>query len=183
MKPLKLYEVIKICNGDELEDFRIYKCNRCGKDIPESWGIYEDDERYLCLDCAFIEGLIPQEEFIDNSGMCSDMFKACVHNDEIYVVGIRQKFPWEKSNKDYRRSQKYKDWRTAVFKRDNFTCAICGQVGGSLEAHHIKPFADFPDDRFELDNGVTLCKKCHRNVHKEKNNEWLHTGKQKHIRK
>jgi len=58
-------------------------------------------------------------------------------------------------------SEKYKAWRKAVFERDNFTCQKCGKRGCKLEAHHIKEWADFPELRYDVDNGQTLCKKCH----------------------
>ena len=68
-------------------------------------------------------------------------------------------------NQQERNSAAYAAWRKAVFIRDGFTCQICGQVGGDLNAHHIKPFAQFPDLRFDESNGVTLCKRCHYEVH------------------
>ena len=55
----------------------------------------------------------------------------------------------------------YKLWRTAVFTRDNFTCIWCGQCGGRLEADHIKPWILYPELRYAIDNGRTLCKECH----------------------
>ncbi|MEK6828742.1 MAG: HNH endonuclease, partial [Nanoarchaeota archaeon] len=63
-----------------------------------------------------------------------------------------------------RASGKYKEWRKDVFKRDNYTCQICGKKGCYLEADHIKSFAQFPELRFDLNNGRTLCQPCHKEV-------------------
>jgi hypothetical protein len=64
-------------------------------------------------------------------------------------------------NRKIRQSRKYITWRNAVFERDNWTCQICGKLGCYVEADHIKPFNLFPKLRFVVDNGRTLCKKCH----------------------
>ena len=70
------------------------------------------------------------------------------------------------ANQVQRNSKAAKAWRRAVFTRDNFTCALCGQKGGKLNAHHIMPWAKYPELRFDLDNGITLCQDCHRDVHR-----------------
>ena len=58
---------------------------------------------------------------------------------------------------------KFKEWRRAIFQRDNFTCQKCGDnKGGNLEAHHIKEFSKYPRLRYKLNNGLTLCRKCHK---------------------
>lgn len=65
-------------------------------------------------------------------------------------------------NRLIRGSEAYSKWRVAIFKRDNYTCQDCGRRGRALNAHHIKPFALFPELRMEISNGTTLCVPCHR---------------------
>lgn len=66
------------------------------------------------------------------------------------------------ADKKIRQSAKYKAWRTLVFERDNYTCQFCSSRSVFLHADHIKPFALYPDLRFEVSNGRTLCVPCHK---------------------
>lgn len=65
-------------------------------------------------------------------------------------------------NLKIRMMSEYRIWRNHVYQRDNFTCQDCGVVGGKLNAHHIKEFSNYPELRFDLSNGQTLCISCHR---------------------
>lgn len=65
-------------------------------------------------------------------------------------------------NKTIRHSLEYRLWREAVFSRDNWTCQECNTRGGELHPHHLKPFSLFPELRFSIANGKTLCAPCHR---------------------
>lgn len=64
-------------------------------------------------------------------------------------------------DKRIRKSTKWEKWRNKVFERDNHICQICGERGGKLHPNHIKKFSDYPELRFGLENGITLCEKCH----------------------
>jgi len=78
------------------------------------------------------------------------------------------KKPWHRAVQNH---AIYKQWRLSVYERDNFSCVNCGQVGGKLHAHHIIAPRNNPKLACELSNGVTLCKKCHMNLHRGKINE------------
>lgn len=74
----------------------------------------------------------------------------------------------------------YNDWRKSVFGRDLYTCQCCHDRNGNghavkLCAHHIKNWKDYPEYRYDVDNGITLCESCHNKFHsdygKKNNNE------------
>jgi len=69
-------------------------------------------------------------------------------------------------NHKIRNSLEMKLWREAVLARDNWICQKCSQRGGSLKTHHIFNFASYIDLRFDINNGITLCDKCHKAFHK-----------------
>lgn len=68
-------------------------------------------------------------------------------------------------------TNRYTTWRKSVYRRDNYTCQDCGVQKTVLHAHHIKSWKDYPEYRYELDNGVTLCQNCHINTHRLKPKE------------
>lgn len=70
-------------------------------------------------------------------------------------------------NKKIRHSIELRLWREAVFARDNWTCQKTGERGGRLHPHHIQNFADYPELRFVVDNGITLSELAHREFHKK----------------
>lgn len=63
-----------------------------------------------------------------------------------------------------RHTWQWKEWRKAVYERDNYTCRGCGTKGkqkNTFHPHHILPVRDFPHLIYELSNGITLCVECH----------------------
>ncbi len=55
----------------------------------------------------------------------------------------------------------------SCFQRDDYTCQKCQHKGGKLAAHHANSWKFFPEERFSINNLVTLCNKCHRDFHKQ----------------
>jgi len=84
-------------------------------------------------------------------------------NNPNYISGI------SKRRLSGYKSFKVSDWRKSVFERDNYTCQICNQRGGKLNADHIKTWSEYPKLRFDINNGRTLCVDCHKKITRE----WL----------
>lgn len=137
------------------------------------WYMQTDEakERYrkTCLEKYGVPNYSYTEEFIQSmSGENSPVWKG----DDV-------KIPRER----HRENAAYRNWRKAVFDRDYYTCQCCGARNGNgitvyLEAHHINNWATCEDERFSIDNGITLCKDCHIAFHsiygkKENNREQI----------
>ena len=69
-------------------------------------------------------------------------------------------------NKRIRKGVENRLWREAVFARDNYTCQKTGVRGGRIRSHHIRNFAQWPELRFAIDNGITLSEKAHKEFHR-----------------
>lgn len=78
---------------------------------------------------------------------------------------------WDRSKtkEDRGRDRKIKGiarWRSSVYGRDNYTCQCCDDNrGGNLQAHHIYNYAEHPELRLAIINGITMCKSCHKEFH------------------
>lgn len=120
------------------------KCFRCGKYFSPSRKIVKSRIESL-------EGKQKGESHLYCSEECK---QAC----PIYSA---QKYYGKKIPPNPARDMK---WVKMVLTRDNFTCKKCGSKD-NLQAHHIIPIAVDPIISADIDNGITLCKKCHDEVH------------------
>jgi 5-methylcytosine-specific restriction endonuclease McrA len=105
------------------------------------------------------------KEVVENTGAVQIQHLMRKHsNRRHFLKHPRSKDPEarDKHNGDWR----YKEWRTAVLQRDDYVCQICGKRGGALHAHHVKKWAAFPDLRYDIANGLTVCEDpCHKSLH------------------
>jgi 5-methylcytosine-specific restriction endonuclease McrA len=124
----------------------MYLCSICGKPIYATKKKRKNRKYYYCSkECK-------------NQGWTL-FFSGSNHpnwrNDKLYEDRVKERL-----------LDGYKKWRTEVFERDKYTCKCCGDdKGGNLEAHHKNAWDKFPEQRFDIDNGVTLCMNCHKEFH------------------
>ena len=69
--------------------------------------------------------------------------------------------------KKIRKSREYVLWREGVFAHDNYTDQKTGIRGGKLHPHHVLNFAQYPELRFDVNNGITLSENSHIAFHKK----------------
>jgi hypothetical protein len=87
---------------------------------------------------------------------------------------IKDRTKIKNQHKTIRWSKEMEDWRNTVYNRDQWTCQMCNNESKKitrlvLNVHHIKCFSEYPDLRFDTNNGITLCEICHKKTYnKEK---------------
>lgn len=114
-----------------------------------------------CLQCRR-QFMVPRNYQADRRFFCSNACYGHFYSGErshLWRGGIASERSLSTKRAEYRR------WKVSVFKRDRYTCVAC-LVQVNLEAHHLKPYAEFPELRLDTENGVTLCAKCHPHTYK-----------------
>lgn len=111
-------------------------------------------------------GKVRTKKMLDNLSL-AHLGQVAWNKGKKYLQISGEKHPMWKGgvSKNYKTgyySLEYKQWRKSVFERDNYTCQDCGITNVYLTAHHIKSFTHYPELRFELSNGQTLCEECHK---------------------
>lgn len=83
------------------------------------------------------------------------------------------------NNKARYKKQKWRDLRERVLRRDEYMCQECKRFGKTEQAvivHHIFESDKRPDLFYSTDNLVSLCKKCHENMHDRQTGELSQSG-------
>jgi len=116
--------------------------------------------------CSYCHKVFYKWESCKNKRFCSRECHAASKRG-IYPKNLRGKRgvkprTFLKKKRSLYGSAEDREWRESVFKRDKWTCQNCGVRGGKLQAHHIKPYKEFPELRHDISNGLTLCVECHK---------------------
>lgn len=126
-----------------------------------------------CKECN--KKIYVQKSAVGRKKFCSNSCKAKWEGrkrrgKKIFKITGKNHWNWKGGISDERtklwNSGEYTEWRKRIYEKDNYTCQKCGEkTGGSLVPHHIDSFADFPELRFKVSNGITFCKNCHTYFH------------------
>lgn len=127
-----------------------YECQKCK--IKNSFN-------FSCSICSKIVYTQPSQVKYRNRSTCSMICRSILMRKR--ANERRVGYTKHQLDRLARYSPEAEKWRKAIFSRDDYTCQICTVRGTYLEADHIKPWAFFPELRFELSNGRTLCRPCH----------------------
>lgn len=126
------------------EEYKNVKSNirfiaRCGHICETSFDSYRNSKYKMCFNCT-------KEKY---SGENSYNWKG----------------GYDSENEKFRKTYAFKKWVKSVYKRDKYTCQKCGQVGAKLNAHHLNGYNWDIENRLNVQNGITLCEKCHNDFH------------------
>lgn len=171
----------KVCGADykviparlSVTKFCSYKCagiwrskNSIGKANPN----YRGGRHKQCAYCGADFWVIPATE---HKKFCS---RPCADKGGFRYTGKDHANYREDARRKNRGGHHHK-WVTSVLSRDRATCQHCGATEIELHAHHIKSYRDHPELRFEVSNGITLCYKCHWQLHAALNENSVNSGK------
>lgn len=149
-------------------------CKVCGKQFK---GDKYNANKYCSRDCYLEDHRIKNK--IRICPKCKKSFEAkssediycsweCYNSDRHMPKGENH-WNWQNGKSlenDRHDSNEYKQWRKMVYERDQYKCVKYGSKN-KLNAHHIKSWKYYPDLRYNINNGITLCEKCHIEVHKK----------------
>ena len=167
----------------------ILKCDICGRPFERTIESYFNTKLSIsqidaCPDCHQIKAkmCVKEKYGVDNIFELGDYIKTKnkeKHNGlhHTQTEEFKKKYLYGEKNREYidgrsqdvdrRKSPKEKVWRKEVYARDNYICQCCGDnKGHNLNAHHILPYMQYSQYRFDVNNGITLCKNCHKEFHR-----------------
>jgi hypothetical protein len=165
----------KECHNEDKRNKFKFECDWCSKP-SEKVASQEHDKNFCSRECNWDYhlrgGRHPNKNSVElecsNCGTDFERPESHTGETDNNFCDIECYHDWCEHTKG-RNSNKAKKWRQTIRNRDNWTCQDCGEQRDNVEAHHIEEWSSNPSNRYDEDNGVTLCTECHYIRHKERN--------------
>ena len=151
--------------------YYLMKCESCGDDcLVNSVNIKQNEHHFCDLFCANKDKYHRSGKEHPNWGIPNPIAqKRMLENNPTKCGPLNPNWKGGKTTTVRQKLMGRKEqqiWRTSVYERDGYTCQECGkkgnETGGYLNAHHIKKYSEHSDLMLDINNGITLCQKCHR---------------------
>ena len=163
LEEIRKQDRVRCAKRRETEEYKDYHIDYY---IQKTGNVPEVGYFIICPECGEVKrhSISRLLTHITN-GICKKCYYKSLKGGEPWNKGVRTATPeTEKDYKEPRWSSEYRDWHNECLRRDWYHCQLC-ESKERLEVHHIKSYKDYPQERLNLDNGITLCKKCHLEVH------------------
>ena len=137
--------------------------------------IREDEEGYLLVRCKYCNML-----YNPNNKSVQNYLKHYDGTHNLYCSeGCKRSCPtykqrkFEKGHRHTTSREVSPELRKMVLEKDDWECQLCGKRKDQdrsliLHVHHINPVKIDPILQNDVDNCITLCKKCHKKIHSRK---------------
>lgn len=146
---------------------KTYICKACG---IEAYCRYNSKNIYCSRKCSAVDmSDIKREQYKTDEAIRKKLSKTWIKKGEKLSPDTQFKkgfsnLNWNNGSSFERQgfgNAKYMAWRKQVIERDGNICQVCQEETDKIETDHIKPWAIYPELRFEVDNGQVICRPCH----------------------
>jgi len=159
------------------------KCTRCGKLLPLNMFYKDKTKKYgVVSQCKKCREEYKKKYRNENKEKIKEYrkkkYRKGERKEEMKEYGkkyrqskhgkeVRKKYLEQNPGKYRYEDPEYIEWSWQVKNKSNFTCQVCDKLGGALNSHHLNGWKNFPNERYNIENGVCLCKECHKRYHDE----------------
>lgn len=177
-----MYSTSKMCRDCYLKSIRrpenyiTRNCLKCETEFIIHKALTKNNQGFYCSrSCAHIGRPIEKKRtrVPITCHMCGELFdkhlseikrnktgKHFCSSDCWYSYNRRDNHYLWSGGQNERINSQYFEWRKAVLERDHYFCRWCHSQD-RLEVHHIWKFSKYPERRWDVSNGLTLCHDCH----------------------